>query len=109
MELLRMMLQIYYISIPAILIFLAFQLYLCFKVKRIVLKFVPVFIIVLLIIYAQYTVTEGNFTGFDGIFVFIFLYSGIVVPGVIGVAVAWIALGIYKLSHRSHKKNQLNE
>ncbi|MCQ4635529.1 hypothetical protein NE619_02205 [Anaerovorax odorimutans] len=97
MELLNAMVEVPYISIPAMFVFLALQLYLCIKKDRVILKFIPAVIIGLLLIFTTYAVATEVFSGFTGMGILLLVYACIAAPGLIGVAAAWIVYGIYTI------------
>lgn len=90
-EIIGVMVQEAYISIPVMLIFLAAQLFFFIKASSVGIKLVPSIILFVVIIFAVY---EGTLTGIAAAFAFALLISCIAIPGFIGVLVAWI---IYKI------------
>ena len=81
------MLQDFYISIIFIFLFLTVQLYLFIKVNSMKIKFVPICIVIVVLIIAVLLATINDFTAYV---YSAFLGAFIVIPGLIGVLVAWI-------------------
>lgn len=92
----ELMVEMFYISIPVMLIFLTAQLLLCIKGELIRVKLFPISIIILAVILAFFISLPSIFTDLIYIAILGCLITLFITPGLIGIVVAWVAYGIYK-------------